>query len=462
MIDLIVRGGQVVLSDQVVETDIAVAEGKVLALGAHRAFHPARRTLDVHGCLVFPGAIDPHVHVRWPFLNDTTGDRYEDATIAAARGGTTTIIDYALTRENVGPLEALRDRRAQAEGQAVVDYAFHCVITRVTPQVLAEMAGLMEAGVPTFKMYMAYSRRGIMVDDASLYQVARWASQRAAMLMVHGENGLVADLLEAEFLRDGKGAACYYPLFKPDFVEAEAVQRAVFWASVTQARLYVVHLSTQKALESVQQAQRRGARIYAETCPQYLVLDDTVYQRSDGHRFICSPPIRTAADADALWKGLQEGAVATIGSDHCAFSRAQKDRDAADFSKVPNGLPGVETRFPLLFSAGVSQGRLTPVQLARVTSTNVARVHGLFPRKGIIAPGSDADMVIVDPSARQTLSAQSLHMVSDWSPYEGLELRGYPAFTIARGQVIVEGGEFRGEVGTGRFVPRSLSVPGGP
>lgn len=456
MIDLVVRGGRVVLPEVLLDTDVAIHEGVILGLGDASRFPPARRAIDADGLLVMAGGIDPHVHIHWPFLDTTTPDDFTSATIAAACGGTTTIIDFALQRPGVTPMEAVAQRRAQADGNAVIDYGLHCVLTELSPATVESLDELVEAGIPSFKLYMTYSRRGIMTDDARMLMVMEKGAELNAIIGVHAENGIVADHLEAQFVQAGKLAPRYFPQSKPPFVEIEAISRAIFWAKETGARLYVFHLTTAGGAAVIRQAREEGHLVFCETCPQYLLLDDSIFDQEDAYRFICSPPIRRASDQEALWLGLGGGGIDNVGSDHCAFTLAQKAKGADDFMEVPNGLPGVETRFPLLFSFGYSSGRLTLGQLTRVLSMNPARIFGLFPRKGIIAPGSDADLVLVDPNRIVRLSHANLHMDVDWSPYENLTLRGCVVYTIARGQVIVEDGRFAGGAGRGRFLPRSL------
>lgn len=456
MIDLLIQGGVVVLPEQCCETDVAIDAGRILGLGPADTFPSARRTIDGRGCYVLPGAIDPHVHVNWPFLDSTTVDDYANATAAAAIGGTTTVIDFAHPKMGATPRERVANRKAQAEGAAVIDFGFHCVLTQASDTTPAEMEKLVGEGVTSFKLYMAYSRRGIMADDATLLAVLEAASALGATVSVHAENGTLADANEARFAAAGTVSAADFPRHKPNYVEAEAVNRAIFLAEQAAARLYVVHLSTAEGLALIRAAQRRGVRVFAETCPQYLLLNDAAYARpEDGHRYICSPPLRSVRDNDALWAGIADGTVSVIGTDHCVFTTAQKDRGRDDFTRVPNGLPGVETRLPLLYSEGVEKGRISINQLARIVSLNPAQIHGLFPHKGILAPGSDADVVLIDPSASWTVAPDTLHMACDWSPYAGWEVQGAPVMTIARGDVIVEQGDFVGQAGRGHFVRRT-------
>lgn len=455
MIDLVIRNGTLVLPDTCCDTDLAVDGARIVAWGPADRLSPARRTVDAKGCYILPGGIDPHVHIHWPFLAATTADDYAIAGQAAAIGGTTMVIDFAHPKMGATLLERVANRRREAQGQAVVDYNFHCVITQATPETLDQMAVLVGQGVTSFKLYMAYSRRGIMVDDATMLTIMKQAAALGATVCVHAENGTAGDANEARFLAEGRMGAADFPKHKPNYVEAEAVSRAIFWARQAGCRLYIVHLSTAVGLAAVGAAQREGVQVMAETCPQYLLLHDSVYDRpGDGHRFICSPPIRSQADSEALWQGITEGVITTMGTDHCAFTIAQKDRGVNNFVNVPNGLPGIETRLSLLYSEGVCKGRLSINDLARLTSYNIARVHGLWPQKGALLPGSDADLVLFDPRVAWTVSAATTHMAVDWSPYEGWKLQGKPVMTIARGQVVAENGEWVGQSGGGAFIPR--------
>jgi dihydropyrimidinase len=316
------------------------------------------------------------------------------------------------------------------------------------------MKSLVEDGVTSFKLYMAYSRRGIMADDATILSVMQRATELGATVLVHAENGTISDWIEDSLVTEGKVAPQYFPSSKPSFIEAEAVNRAIFWAKHTGVQLYIVHLSTADGLALVRAAQSEGFNVIAETCPQYLLLDESVFKRPDGHRFICSPPIRTTTDSALLWEGIADSIISSTGTDHCAFTTQQKDRGRDDFQKVPNGLPGVETRLPLLFSEGVMKERISINTFARICSLEPAKIFGLFPKKGIIATGSDADIVIIDPTIKKKISSNELHMGVDWTPFDGWKIEGFPILTISRGEVIVENGEFTGKAGRGRFLPR--------
>jgi dihydropyrimidinase len=454
MIDTIVSGGMVVFPDSIRELDIAIDGERIVALGEPSFMPQAKRVISAAGCYVIPGGIDPHVHVCWPFLDETTADDFRVASIAAAIGGTTTMIDWAHPKMGPSPTSQVAYRRSQADGQVAIDYGLHSVLVDGSASTCEEMKTLVEDGITSFKLYMTYSRRGIMADDATMFSVMQHATSLGATVMVHAENGTISDWIEESLVSNGKTAATDFPLNKPSYVEAEAVNRAIFWAKQTGVQLYIVHLSTADGLALVRAAQEDGVDVIAETCPQYLLLDESVFARSDGHRFICSPPIRSAEDSQSLWKGIADSVILTTGTDHCAFTASQKDQGYDDFRRVPNGLPGVETRLPLLFSEGVMKGRISATTLARVTSLEPAKVFGLFPKKGILAPGSDADIVMIDPAREKVISSESLNMGVDWTPFDGWQVEGFPVLTISRGEVIVEDGEFIGKAGRGRFVPR--------
>jgi dihydropyrimidinase len=461
MIDLVIRNGRLVLPERLLETDIGVDGGKIVALGMAGSLPEARRTVNAQGCYVLPGGIDPHVHINWPFLEATTADDYADATIAAAFGGTTTVIDFAHPKMGSTPLARTAARRAQADGHVVTDYSLHCVLTGGSVEEASGLAELVAQGVGSFKVYMAYSRRGLMVNDAEMLALFCAAAALGATVCVHAENGTIADANEAQFLTEGRTAAANFPLHKPNYVEAEAVSRAIFWAGQAGARLCILHLSTAEGISLVRRAKQRGIPVFAETCPHYLLLTDGVYGQDDGHRYVCSPPLRSEEDCQALWDAIADGTVDNVGTDHCVFTAAQKDRHRENFADVPNGLPGVETRLSLLFSEGVVKERISINDVARVTALNPARTFGLYPQKGILAPGSDADIVVFDPEPEWTLWPEDLHMAADWSPFAGWRMVGRPIVTISRGEIIVSDGAFVGRSGRGQFVPQVVEAESG-
>lgn len=457
MFDYVLSGATVALPNTVAVADIAVSGEIIAAIGVPGSLvDQAREVVDLEGKILVPGGIDTHVHSGWPFLQDITADDFESSTMAAALGGTTTIIDWAYPRPDRLPSEYVLQRREQADGKAVIDYGLHCILNNARVETLADLATVVEGGIPSFKVYLAYKNRGLMVDDGSLYAIMRRIGELGGILNVHAENGAIADARTDLMVVHGQVAPQDFPDSKPNFVEAEAAARAMMLAAQANCPLYIVHTSTRQTVELGREARQRGQRVVLETCPQYLFLTRDRYSGDDGYLFLCSPPLRDVADNEALWDGLAGGDVCTTGTDHCAFTIAQKKRDRDTFTRIPNGIPGVETRMPLLFSGGVVQGRLDLQRFVEVTSTNAARVFGLYPRKGVIAPGSDADVVVFDPNREVTLSAQNLHMGSDWTPYDGFKVSGYPVLTMARGRVVASNGKFLGSPGRGRFVPRTL------
>lgn len=458
--DLVVSGGRVVLDDRVVPAEIGIRGDRIAAV-AETGTLAGARTLDAAGAIVLPGGIDPHVHTRWPFLQATTEDDFFLSTRAAAYGGTTTILDSVIRRSPASVSDAIAGRRAQADGDAVLDYALHCAVGDPDDFDPAGIGpAVADAGVGAIKLYLAYKARGIMTTDGLMLRVMEAAAAAGAIVKVHAENGLIADANVERFYADGHTTAEWFPRTKPAWVEAEAIARACTIARKTGTALYVVHVSSAAGLAEIVRARALGATVIAETCPQYLLLDESVFARPDGHRFLCSPPIRSAADQEALWAGIADGTIDTVGSDHCVFLTHQKDEHRNDFARVPNGLPGVETRLPLIVSEGTRRGIALP-RLAAVLSTNVARTFGLYPQKGAIAPGSDADLVLWDPGATWTIESDRLHMGCDWTPYEGMTVTGRPRTVVVRGRVTVAGDEFLGERGAGRYLsarPRSAST----
>lgn len=455
MFDCIIKNGNVIFPDVTREADLACQDGKIVAITNPGTHLESKSEINAKGCYVLPGAIDPHVHVHWPFLAATTADDYSIASRAAALGGTTTFIDFAHPRMGATPVERINNRLAEIGIQSSIDFSLHCVISNREPETLDQIELLTKKGITSFKLYMTYSRRKIMADDSILFEVMKKASKLGALVCVHAENGPVGDALEAQFIAEGKTKAVDFPHHKPNFIEAEAVERAIFWAKQTGARLYFFHLSTSEGLEIIRDAQKKGFPIAAETCPQYLLLDESVFARPGiGHRFICSPPIRSTKDNEALWEGIKDGTISTIGTDHCAFTIAQKNMGIDNFVDVPNGLPGIETRLSLMWTEGVSKNRITAQQLAKILSANPAKIFGLYPQKGSISIGSDADLVIFDPSERWVLTQDKTNMGVDWIPYEGWEMHGKVIHTLSKGKLIVKNGKFTNVSSEGEFITR--------
>jgi len=457
--DLLIANGQVVTPTQVLAADVAI-EGERIA-GVFQPGTPleARRTIDARGRYVVPGGIDAHVHFDMEFMGKSK-HTFESGTIAAAFGGTTTVIDFTLdlSLQGLPPLEQFERRRRQAEGRAVVDFGFHSVISDGSDETLGQLEQLVAAGVPSFKMFTVYREAGLYVNDATLYSVMRRLREVGGIPVVHTENADIVDSCTARLLAQGRRSPADYPESRPVVAEAECIRRVMFLAKSAGVPVYIVHIAAAEAVEAVRRARAEGQPVFGETCPHYLLLTEALYRRPDGYTFIMSPPLRTEADNAALWEGLAGGWLSTVSSDDNSIDVEDKRAGLESFTRASPGCVDVETRLPLLFSAGVRAGRISLQRMVEVAATNPARIFGLYPRKGVIAPGSDADLVLIDPERRQTLSVDSLHMQVHYSPYEGWEQVGLPVVTISRGTVLVEDGAFVGPAGHGRFLERRIDL----
>ncbi len=455
----LLRHGTVVNADGKRRADVLVDGERVAAIGADLP-GPADRVIDVTGRLLLPGGVDVHTHLDLPVGDIRTSDDFATGTIAAACGGTTTIVDYA-TQARGGSLRAALDAwMARASGRAVVDFGFHMCIADLGDGVEAEMASLAAAGVPSFKLFMAYPGR-LMLDDADIFRVLRRTTEIGGLVCLHAEDGQAIEVLVREALAAGHTAPVFHARTRPPALEAGAVQRGIALAERAGAPLYIVHLSTALALEHVAAARRRGLNILAETCPQYLLLSDAAYDTEppEAAKFVMSPPLRATGNQGALWAGLARGDIGVVATDHCPFMTADKARGLHDFSLIPNGIPGIEHRMALLYDAAVVGGRLTVERFADVTAASPARLFGLYPKKGVIAEGSDADIVAFDPAGTTVISAATHHTRVDYNPYEGRVLSGAIDVVLARGEVIVSGGRFTGSPGRGRFLKRDPFAP---
>src|SRR5262250_965603 len=414
------------------------------------------KTIDATGKLVLPGGIDPHTHMDLPFGGTSSSDDFETGTRAAAFGGTTTIIDFAVQYKGQALNEALDAWFAKAEGKATTDYGFHLIVTDLPDERLPELKAMIDQGVTSFKLFMAYP--GVfLVDDGVIFKAMTAAGESGGLTCMHAENGVVIDVLVKRALAEGKTAPKYHALTRPTRAEAEGVHRAIAIAEMANSPVYIVHLSCYDALKEVQAARDLGLPAYAETCPQYLFLDYAYYEQDgfEGAKYVMTPPLRDKSNQDALWKGLRGNDLQVISTDHCPFCfKEQKELGRDDFSKIPNGGPGVEDRMSLIYDGGVVQKRISLNRFVELTSTAAAKIFGLFPRKGTIAVGSDADIVIFDPNRSQTISAKTHHMRVDYSAYEGRVVRGVTETVLSRGNVIVENGTFKAKAGSGQFLKR--------
>jgi len=454
----LITNGHIVTATADYTGDILIDAEKIVAVGAPGAFTALQvdTILDAQGRYIFPGAIDVHTHMELPLPTTVASDDFETGTIAAACGGTTTILDFANQQRGHTLAEALHAWHAKAEGKAVIDYGFHVTITDLASAPETAMDEMIAAGVTTFKLLMAYPGT-FMVDDETMYRVLRRSARLGGLVMVHAENGIVIDLLVREAVAAGHTAPGFHALTRPAILEGEATQRAITLAALAEAPLYVVHVSCAHSLHAVAAARVRGLPVWAETCPQYLYLNDGHYAAPgfEGAKFVCTPPMRSAADNEALWLGLQRGDLQVVSTDHAPFNyKSQKELGLHDFTKIPNGLPGVEHRVVLLYK-GVRAGKLSLQHFVDVIATTPAKLFGLYPRKGTIAPGSDADLVIWNSEKSMTISAATQHQRVDYTPYEGMQIQGVPETVLLRGRVIVQHGKYIGVKGGGQYLHRS-------
>lgn len=448
---LLVKGGTIVSPLGMYKADLLVRDGVIAALGDGLV---ADETIDARGKLIFPGGIDAHTHMAMPFGGTVSCDDFADGTISGAFGGITSIIDFAIQGKGQSLADTIVSKRRDADDKVYVDYGLHIAITDLSQSILEEIPRTIEAGVPTFKCFMTYP--GMAVDDYTLFQVLKKASEHGGRVSVHAENLSMITNGVAALLKEGKTEPWYHAKSRPDYVESEAIGRAIAWAEEARAELFVVHLSTAKGLELIKAAQRRGVKVIAETCPQYLMLTEESYKEADfgGAKYVMSPPLRTDADRNALWAALADASVSTVGSDHCPFTMEQKKMGLGDFSKIPNGAPGTEVILPVLYSEGVLKHRISLETLCALFSANPARIFGL-PSKGSLEPGKDADLVIFDPEVEWTLNHTSLHSKAGYSTLEGLKVKGRAQSVFVRGQPVIKNGTLVGQPGKGKFIPRA-------
>jgi dihydropyrimidinase len=457
----LITGGTVLSPSGEIAADVLVSGEQITALGQPGSdvtaawAASADRVIDAAGKYVLPGGIDGHTHMEMPFGGTFSSDTFETGTRAAAWGGTTTIVDFAVQPKGTSLLAALDKWHGKADGHCAIDYGFHMIVSDVNDATLKEMASCVDAGITSFKMFMAYP--GVFyATDGEILLAMQQAERIGALTMMHAENGIAIDELVAQALAAGRTEPLQHGLTRPPELEAEATGRAITLARVTGAPLYIVHLSAAQALDRVTLARDTGQNVFAETCPQYLYLslEDLARPDFEGAKYVASPPLRLREHQDSLWRGLRGNDLSVVSTDHCPFCfKEQKELGRSDFSKIPNGIPGVEHRMDLLHQ-GVAAGELTLARWVEVAATTPARMFGLYPRKGIIAPGSDADIVIYDPAARQVISAATHHMNVDYSAYEGMEITGKVDTVLSRGRVVIEGGQYHGAPGHGQFLHR--------
>jgi dihydropyrimidinase len=457
MSSVLIRNGTLVTESATFASDILIEGDRIRDVAAGIPAEAADRVVDASGMLVMPGGVDVHTHLDMPFGGTTSSDDFETGTRAAAFGGTTTIVDFAIQAKGTKMRDALDIWLKKAEGKACIDYGLHMIVTDLESSGLEDMDDMVREGVASFKLFMAYPNV-LMVDDATIFKALGQTAKNGALVCMHAENGGVIDTIVRRALAEGKTAPIYHALTRPTRAEAEAVHRSIALAEMSGAPVYIVHLSSEDALNQVREARDRGVPAFAETCPQYLLLSIEELKRPgfEGAKYVFTPPLREKENLPKLWDGLKHDHLQVVSTDHCPFCFAdQKTLGADDFSKIPNGGPGIENRLHLIHHHGVNAGKISLNRFVELVATSPARLFGMYPRKGALLPGSDADIVIWDPSAAHTISAATHHMRVDYSMFEGFEVRGAPREVFSRGELIIQGGRFHGRAGRGQYLRRA-------
>ncbi len=450
---LLIKNGRIITAADDYVADIFIEGETIKSIGKNLAVI-ADETIDASGMLVFPGGIDPHVHLEMPFMGTFSSDTYETGTRAALHGGTTTVIDFILQKQGSSLRAAFNEWNGRATSNAVGDYSFHMAVTDFNDSTKGEIKEMIDEGITSFKTFMAY-KGALMIDDRQMIGLMEEVKKQGGMVTVHATNGDIIDYLVQKNLSEGKRAPIYHYLSQPEVTEAEASERFVDMTNYTGCPGYIVHMTCEGALNAVRNATKRNQKVFVETCIQYLVLDASLYEQDfDGAKWVMSPPLREKKDQATLWAGINQGLVQVVATDHCPFTWEQKLMGKDDFSKIPNGHPAIEHRMELLFSEGVNKGKISLNKYVEVTSTNAAKIFGLFPKKGTIGVGADADIVIFDPSKKHTISVDTHHMNTDYSGYEGWEVTGKVKTVLLRGKVAIDDNKCLVEKGYGQFVKR--------
>tara|TARA_R110001599_G_scaffold164457_5_gene353957 strand:- start:1112 stop:2560 length:1449 start_codon:yes stop_codon:yes gene_type:complete len=453
----VIKGGTIIAADRTYEADVLIEGESIAAIGADLE---GDEIIDASGCYVMPGGIDPHTHLEMPFMGTHSSDDFDTGTAAALAGGTTMVVDFCLPDPSGGLMEPLQQWYQKA-GKARTDYSFHMAITGWSEQIFNDMPKVVAEGINTFKHFMAY-KGALMVDDDEMFASFSRCAELGAMPLVHAENGDVVAQMQQRLLAEGNNGPEAHSYSRPPEVEGEAANRAIMIADQAGVPLYIVHVSCEQAHEAIRRARQKGIRVYGEPLIQHLTLDESEYFNADwdyAARRVMSPPFRDKLNQDGLWAGLAAGSLQVVATDHCAFTTAQKRSGIGDFTKIPNGTGGLEDRMPVLWTKGVRTGRLTMNEFVAVTSTNIARILNMYPKKGAIMPGADADIVIWDPEASKTIKAEKQKSAIDYNVFEGFEVTGLPVMTLNRGEIVFKEGDVTGETGRGRFIKREANPP---
>ncbi len=453
----LIKGGTVVLGHEVSQEDVLIQGEKIAAVGSLSNIEAASE-IEASGLLVLPGAVDTHVHFNDYFMNTVSVHDFYKGTIAAAYGGVTSVVDFANQHHGDGLKNALRNKKKEADGEAIIDWGIHPVITQVTPEVLDEIPIVVDEGAPTIKCYMTYREEGLMMEHEDLVRISERLKLAGGMLMLHAEDNTIIETNITRMIAEGKTQSMYHARSRPVEAENKAIQSAIRIAQQTGGRIFIVHMASGEGMEAVSKAREEGADILAETCTHYLVFTDNMLKKDDGIKWICSPPLRDQETQDELWSGIQDGRIAQVTSDDAAFSWKAKLLGKDRFDKCPNGIPGVETRFSVLYSEGVAEGRISLPRFVELVSTSPADLFGLAPQKGRLFPGGDADIVLFDPQTKWTMSQDSLHMATDWSAYEGIEIKGKILKVFSRGELIIDEDFCLAKKGRGKYIHRSFKT----
>src|SRR5580704_4765885 len=457
MPSVLIQNGTIVNADSTVKADLLIDGAIIKEIRSGIPASAAETVVDASGLLVLPGGIDAHTHLDMPFGGTSSADDFETGTRAAAIGGTTTIVDFAIQARGTKMRTALDTWWKRAEGKACIDYGLHMIVTDLGDAGLEDMDDMVREGVASFKLFMAYPNV-LMVDDATIFKALRQTAKNGALICMHAENGSVIDVIVQQALAEGKTAPIYHALTRPTTAEAEAVHRAIALSEIAGAPVYIVHLSSEDALNKVREARDRGLPAFAETCPQYLLLsiDDMHRPGFESAKYVFTPPLREKQNLPKLWDGLKNDNLQVVSTDHCPFCfEDQKALGKDDFTKIPNGGPGIENRLQLLHHYGVSAGKISLNRFVEIVSTAPARIFGMYPKKGAIAPGSDADIVVWDPKAEHLISAKTHHMRVDYSMFEGFKVTGNARQVLSRGELIVDKGQYVGRAGRGQYLRRA-------